>query len=487
MLLKLQRPTYGLCLLLAGLLAPMAQAQLPATVVASLRAAKIPESALSAVVVPLDGGQPRLTHGADLPVNPASTIKLLTTFMALETLGPTFSWRTGLYTDGPVEGDTLRGNLYVKGGGDPKLTYERVWLLLRELRNRGIRKVTGDLVLDRSYFTLPASDKDAAPFDEEPERAYNVAADALLMNFKALRFDMDTESGGMQVRIDPAMAGVQVGSRMKLLKGDCASWSQTWARPEVTTLPDGQVRVMLQGGFPQGCRASRYLGLLGATDFASRLTRGLWAELGGTIAGQTREAVTPGDAKLLAEQQSPPLAEQIRDVNKLSNNTMARTIFLTLGANQPLVGLDSQAAAAEAVRGGLARQGLDFPELVIDNGAGLSRAARISVRHLAQVLQAAQRSNYAAEFAASLPIVGLDGTMRTRLVGTPLAGSARIKTGTLNDVKAVAGYVRDAKGRSWGVVGILNHPRADAGQPVLDNLLQWAATSDVTLTQVAKP
>ncbi|MGQ5522055.1 D-alanyl-D-alanine carboxypeptidase/D-alanyl-D-alanine endopeptidase [Chitinimonas sp. PSY-7] len=471
---------------MAGLLAPVAQAQLPASVAASLRAAKLPESALSAVVLALDGTAPRLAHGADMPVNPASTIKLLTTLSALETLGPTFTWRTGLYTDGQIEGDTLRGNLYVKGGGDPKLTYERVWLLLRELRNRGIRKVSGDLVLDRSFFTLSV-DKDAVPFDEEPERAYNVAADALLMNFKALRFDMESDAESMQVRVDPPMAGVQASSRMKLIKGDCTSWSQTWTRPEVTITSDGQVRVVLTGRFPQQCRASRYLGLLGATDFASRLTRGLWAELGGNIAGQTREAVTPADATLLAEQQSPPLAEQIRDVNKLSNNTMARTIYLTLGANQPLVGRDSQSAAAEAVRGWLARQGLDFPELVVDNGAGLSRTARISVRHLAQVLQAGQRSNYGAEFVASLPIVGMDGTMRNRLVGTPLVGTARIKTGTLNDVKAVAGYVRDVKGRNWVVVGILNHPRVEAGQPVLDNLLQWAATSDMTLSQVAKP
>lgn len=462
-----------------------ALAALPEALADSLRAARLPESALAAVVLPVNGGPPRLQQQAELALNPASSIKLLTTLAALETLGPAFSWRTGLYTEAAQHGEVLEGDLYLRGSGDPRLTYERVWLLLRELRSRGIRQIHGDLVLDRSYFRLPASAE--ADFDEQPERAYNVAPDALLLNFKALRFDIDSTAGdAVQLRIDPALPGVSAQSRMRLIDGDCARWSQGWARPEIREQA-GQITVTLQGSFPANCRASRYLGLLDPVAFADRLVRGLWAELGGEISGATREAPVPAASRLLAETQSPPFSELIRDINKLSNNTMARTVLMSLGAENPIDHLDSEAAGRLAVQGWLSRQGLHFPELVLDNGAGLSRSARISASHLAAVLQAGARSPLAAEFAASLPIVGIDGTMRRRLPGSALVGSSRIKTGTLDGVRSVAGYVRDSAGQDWVVVGLLNHPRADGGLAVLDALLQWAATPSTLSPEVAKP
>ncbi|GAB3244238.1 D-alanyl-D-alanine carboxypeptidase/D-alanyl-D-alanine-endopeptidase [Chitinimonas naiadis] len=464
--------------MLAGLAAcQLAHAALPETVSARLKAAKLPDTALGVMVLPVDGGTARLEHHADGLFNPASTLKLLSTLSALETLGPSFQWRTGLYGDGTIEGDKLKGDLYLQGSGDPKLTFERTWLLLRDLRARGIRQITGELVLDRSYFRLPPEEP-AGSFDEQPERAYNVVPDALLMNFKALRFDMESDGATMSVRIEPPLAGVSADSRMKLVNTDCATWNQGWARPEIRTQADGRVSVSLQGRFPKNCRASRYLGVFDAPEFASRLTRGLWTELGGEITGKTVEGSTPPGMRRLAETISPTLAEQVRDINKLSNNTMARAVYLTLGAeyarsHPEAAALTSQQAADLAVHDWLGRHGLVFPELVMDNGAGLSRTARISPRHLAAVLLAGHRSAYAPEYAASLPIVGLDGTMRKRLTDSALAGSARIKTGTLDDVKAVAGYVRDAAGHDWIVVGILNHARAEAGQAALDALIEW--------------
>ncbi|MDN3576346.1 D-alanyl-D-alanine carboxypeptidase/D-alanyl-D-alanine-endopeptidase [Chitinimonas viridis] len=459
-----------------------ASAALPEMVASQLKQAKVPENAMAAVVMPLAGEGARLLHQPDTPFNPASTIKLLSTLAALETLGPSHSWHTGLYSKGGLEGDTLKGDLYLRGGGDPKLTFERLWLLLRELRARGVRRIEGDLVLDRSYFVLPP-DLAASQFDEQPERAYNVGPDALLANFRAQRFDMESGADSMLVRIEPPLAGLVADSRMKLVDGDCTRWARGWARPDIERLADGRVKVTLQGSFPRHCRAGRYLSLFGTVDFTSRLLRSLWQELGGEITGTTREATTPQDARLWAEQVSPPLAEQLRDINKLSNNTMARSVYLTMGAEQARAlnwppGMDSQQAAEAALLAWLARQGLSMPGLVVDNGAGLSRTARISARQLASVLAVGQRSAFAAEYLASLPIVALDGTMRRRLAGTPLAGRARIKTGTLDGVKAVAGYVTDTAGQAWLVVGMINHPRADEAQAALDALLEWAACND---------
>ncbi|WP_179958365.1 D-alanyl-D-alanine carboxypeptidase/D-alanyl-D-alanine endopeptidase [Chitinimonas arctica] len=472
------KPLMGL-LWLCLLMQQIGLAALPEPVLAGLKAAKLPAGALGAVVLPVDGGPARLEHQADTAFNPASTIKLLSTLAALETLGPTFQWRTAFYTDGQLDGDILRGNLYLRGSGDPKLTYERVWLLLRDLRARGVRQVSGELLLDRSYFRPDADAADGA-IDEQAERAYNVAPDALLLNFKALRFDIAADAKRVSVRIDPPLAGVQAESRMKLVDGDCESWTQGWARPEIVKHADGRLAIALQGRFPRHCHGSRYLGLLEPAEFADRLVRGLWTELGGAIVGGTREAPLPSQARLLVEQYSPPLGELIRDINKLSNNTMARGVYLTLGAeyaraNPAAIPLSSQQSADLALQAWLNRKGQSYPELVMDNGAGLSRIARISPRHLAGVLALGHAGPFAPEYAASLPIVGLDGTMRKRLPNSSLAGSARIKTGTLDDVKAVAGYVRDSAGRDWVVVGLINHPRAEYGQAALDALLEWAA------------
>ncbi|MBV8464866.1 MAG: D-alanyl-D-alanine carboxypeptidase/D-alanyl-D-alanine-endopeptidase [Burkholderiales bacterium] len=459
------------CLLAAMATGAMAQT-LPATVAAALKAVKVPESAVGVIVMPLDGGAAALENHADDALNPASTMKLVTTFAALENLGPAFQWHTGLYTDGAIEGETLKGNLYMRGGGDPALTYERVWLLLRDLKAAGVRRVAGDLVLDRSYFKLPAARPDAEPFDAQPERAYNVGPDALLMNFKALRFDITSDDHTATVRADPDMYGVSAVSRFKVVAMPCESWRAGWERPEIVS-EGGQVRVTLQGRFPRNCRQDRYLGLLDPVEFADRLTRGLWTELGGSIAGKTREGVTPPDAQRFADQASPALAQVIRDVNKLSNNTMARTIFLTLGAEHPQPGRDSAAAAVQLVNEWLGKRGLRFPELTLENGAGLSREERISPRHLAQLLQVAAHSPYGPELLSSLPILGIDGTLVHRLVDTPEAGQGHLKTGTLDDSKAIAGVMRDHAGREWVVVGIANHPRADAAQGAFDRLLEW--------------
>jgi D-alanyl-D-alanine carboxypeptidase/D-alanyl-D-alanine-endopeptidase (penicillin-binding protein 4) len=452
-------------------LAAGAQAALPAPVLAALRAARLPAASMGVLVMPAGGGRPILAQQADVAFNPASTMKLLTSVAALDLLGPAFQWHTGVWTDGSIEGDTLRGNLYLKGGGDPVLTYEKVWLLLRKLKARGIRHVAGDLVLDRHYFTLPPVEPNAA-FDEQPERAYNVLPDALLMNFKAVDFQIDSEGEAPLVQADPPLAGLSVSQRFKLTDAPCDRWRAGWQRPEIIEQA-GQVSVTLQGQFPRHCRADRYLGLLDPTAFADRLTRSLWHELGGDIAGTTRDGSTPPTATLLADQPSPPLAEVMRDMNKLSNNLIARTLYLTLGAEHPVPGGDSAQAGEQAIRGWLAARHADWPELVLENGSGLSRKERISPRHMAELLRDARASVYGPELLASLPIVGIDGTLQHRLVDTPLAGQGHLKTGTLDEAKAIGGVMRDAAGRDWIVVAIINHSRADQGQPALDALLQW--------------
>lgn len=450
-------------------------ADMPASIAHAMKTARLPMSSLGLIALPVDGGEPLLTYRADTAMNPASTMKLVTTFAGLELLGPAFTWRTELWTDGRIDGDTLRGNLYVKGRGDPKLTFEQYWLLLRGLKARGVRKVAGDLVLDRSYFRQ-SGDSEASAFDDSAERAYNVAPDSLLLNHKALRFSMESDDKSTSVRIEPPLAGVSVSQRFKLVNEPCEAWRGGWQRPEIDS-QGGRTSITLQGTFPRNCRAERYLGVFDHATFADRLTRGLWGELGGEISGSTREAAVPGNATLLTDFASPALADVIRDVNKWSNNTMARAIYLTIGTEKGPANQSSAVAGEAAIRGWLGSRKLNFPELVLENGSGLSRIERISPRHLAELLVAAWKSPYAAELTSSLPIIGIDGTMKKRFANGPISGQGHIKTGTLDDVKAVAGFVRAANGRVYAIAGLINHIDAERGSGALDALIEttWRA------------
>lgn len=447
---------------------------LPPVLRQALREANLPESALNLAIVPLSGSAPRY-HEADVPANPASLMKLVTTYSALELLGPAYRWTTELRANvRPIEG-VLNGDLYLKGYGDPKLTIERVWLLLRELRVAGINEIRGDLVLDRSYFTLPP-DRDRFNDDgDHPERPYLVEPDALMSNFKSLRLTVQDGGNAVLLRLDPPLPEVALENRAKVgPAGDCANWKTNFG----LKVEDfgSRTRVLTEGSLPAGCSGERHLAVLDHFTYTASLFRMLWRELGGTLNGSVREGVSPADSVVLAQSLSPELPLVLRDINKYSNNLMARQLYLTLGAafGLPEDGPDTASRAAAVVRRWLAGKNWNWPELVLENGSGLSRSERISARHLADLLVDAARGPWAAEFIASLPIVAVDGTMKKRLPGDVLAGEAHIKTGSLKDVRGLAGYVRDADGRLRVVVALLNHSRAENGAKVLDQALRVA-------------
>lgn len=442
---------------------------LPPRVEQALKANKISSDALSVVMLPLTGDAAPTFVNADVSVNPASTMKLVTTYAALELLGPNHQWKTEFYADGPLVDGTLNGNLYLKGGGDPKLNMEKLWLLLRDLRANGVTKVTGDLVLDRSHFVQP----DLPVFDDDgndKNKPFLVGPDSLLVNLKALRFIVRNDGGKVNIAVEPPIASIRIDNRVKALPaGKCPGWPDVLYNP----VADGDgVTVVVTGKLADGCSAQTYLSLLDHQRYAAGAVRAIWAELGGSILGIDRVAQVPDKARLLARAYSPDLTEIIRDINKYSNNTMARQLFLSLGAQfRNEADGDDAKAAQRVVRQWLAKKGLISPHLVMENGSGLSRAERVSARELASLLQAAWQSPYSAEFISSMPLAAMDGTMRKRLRNTGVAGKAHIKTGTLNTVRAIAGYSRDNNGNTWAVVAILNHPRPWGASSILDQVL----------------
>ncbi len=438
---------------------------LPESVAAELRAARVPLNAIAISIVPLSGTGITVAINEHQPMNPASTMKLATTMAGLELLGPQYVWRTEALATAPLKQGVLEGDLWLRGGGDPRLVFEDLWLLVQRLRGVGVREIRGDLVLDRSAFE--AMPHDAGAFDGEALRPYNAGPDALLLNYKAVSFHFVPDTDARQVRVFalPAISGMTVPTSVKTSEGPCNDW-----RARLGGDFTEPMRPQFRGVFPLSCGDKVWhVNLFTPVQYAQGLFRSLWEASGGTWGGRARDGVAPADARRIAQHESRPLAEVIRDINKFSNNVMARQLFLTIGAEttrQPA----NMERAQRAVGDWLVSRGLDRREFVLENGAGLSRVERITTAGLVRLLVASFNSPLMPELMSSLPIVGVDGTMRKR-VGA--AGSAHIKTGLLVDARAIAGYVLTASGRRYAIVAFVNHPNAGATQAALDALLNW--------------
>ena len=440
---------------------------LPAPVIAALQRAKVPVEALHVVVMEANGSQKTsalLSHQATSSINPASLSKLATTVAALDLLGPTFVWRTPVYIDGPVRDGVLQGNVYIRGSGDPRLVVERVWLLMRRLQGLGIQKIQGDIVLDRSAFDLP--ERNPASFDGEPLRPYNAAPDALLVNFKSLVFQFvpDRAANLARIHVEPPLAGVQFPTTVPLSNADCSDYRSSlradWADP---------LRIRFAGSFPATCGEKIWpVAYAAPQQFAARAIAGMWQQVGGQLLGQVRDGFVPANLQPVFSVESPALSEVVRDINKFSNNVMAQQLFLTL--SQQARGTGSWDVSREAMQAWWRdRIGGEVP--VFDNGSGLSREERISVLGLARLLQFAWASPTMSELMGSLPISGLDGTLKR----SKSQSIAHLKTGSLRDVAGIAGYVDTANGKRLILVAVLNHANAQAARGTLDLLVDWTA------------
>jgi D-alanyl-D-alanine carboxypeptidase/D-alanyl-D-alanine-endopeptidase (penicillin-binding protein 4) len=447
---------------------------LPAAVADALAKAKIPLENVAVLVKEIGSKDASVSVNADRSMNPASVIKLVTTFAGLELLGPTYAWKTEVYSAGEMRGGTLVGDLILKGSGDPKLSAERFTSLVKQLRDRGLDDIQGDLILDRSFFE-PVTHNEAA-FDGEALRAYNVGPDPLLLSFKTVRFHFASSLDSKSVSISPDVrpAQLEVANRVKLVDAPCGDWRDRILL-DVQEVKPTRIRVTFTGNYPRSCGERVWnVALLDHARFVGGVFASVWRASGGKWEGAVRIAPTPAKAKLIATTESAPLADVVRDVNKFSNNVMARQLFLTLSA-EAWVGNGKEPGKAsrsgQIIKEWLAKKNITASELVLENGSGLSRIERISASTLAQLLDAAWRSSVMPEFVSSMPLLGLDGTLRRRNRGESIAGQAHVKTGTLNDARAIAGYVLDASGRRWIVVMMINHPSAGQAQAAQDALL----------------
>ena len=448
-----------------------AHAELPRVVGRAFLDSGIPLNRVAIVVQEIGKAHPLFTLDPDRPMNPASVMKLVTTYAALELLGRDYRWKTEAYLGGRLDNGTLKGDLILKGYGDPKITIEQWQAFMAELRAAGVDRIDGDLALDRSYFALP--EHDPALFDNEPLKPYNVGPDALLVNFKSVRlvFAPDPTATAVKVAAEPPLPDVALGPPPLLSAADCGDWRSTLGATFLNQ--PALAQVTFGGRYAASCGEREWwVALLDHPHYVHGIFTALYREAGGQFAGGLKERRVPRGATPFVTLESPPLYDIVRDVNKLSNNVMAQQIFLTLAARAgPPPATPAKAAAA--VRRFLDAHKLAVRGLVMENGSGLSRHERVSARGLAQLLLAADASDVRDEFASSLAVAAMDGTLQRRFQNGTVAGQALLKTGTLEGVRALAGYVIDAEGRRFVLAAIVNHANAARAAPALDNLVQW--------------
>jgi len=523
------RMAWGLVamLVLAGC-AHQAQANrtMPASVRAALDKAGLDPSTLAVAVLPLgpsgpgDHGDGRSAaaassgwlHQADRPMQPASAMKVVTSAVALDRVGPNLRGYTEMRTAAPIELGRLKGDLVLRGGADLELGLPQLWALMLELREAGVRHIDGDIVLDRHLFRPARLDIGVPPFDESPEFPYNVIPDALQLNGNLQVLELVSDRSQVLAQLRPELPGVRLDNRLTLHplgSVACREWSTSgWITPTFEQEPEGTVVVRLQGRFPMDCRQRQALQIMERNLQAQAQLRWVWSELGGQWTGRVREAVRgefvhaaaqtaaqtaapdggPGavaaqgpSTRLIARREARPWGEWLRPLNKNSDNVATRILFL-------LVGLEEERRAGAAperttrewadasVQRWFTEQGIPLEGLVMDNGSGLSRSERITARQLALVLRAAHSQLHASELTMSLPIAGVDGSLRTRMTDSPARGRARLKPGTLRNAVALAGYVVDAQGRRWAMAAMVNHDEAPRrGRPVLDAVADWVA------------
>ena len=469
----MQRIAAPLATVLLALLSTISTADgMPERARAVVRQQVVPDQAVTVVVREVATGESLVEMNATTPRTPASVMKLVPTLAALDLLGPAYTWNTRAFADGPVVNGILKGNLYLKGGGDPLVTIERWWRFVTDLRQTGLRVIEGDVVVDDEMFA--PIDERPGDFDGRPYSTYNVLPNALLVNLQSIEFIVRPSEDGqaIDVEVDPFPANLTVLNRIRPVNSRCAGRNRGFGiqRPQ-----DDPLVVVVTGAVSTSCppQTQRQV-VLQPAEYAYGTFRRLWEQQGGAVAGGMLRAPTPKAARQLLSQESLTLAEIVRVTNKFSSNVMARTLVLTLGAEKS--GTPATSTSGEAViHDWLKSRGLVFDELVIGNGSGLSRDARISGDSLAKLLQTAWKSRYAPEFLATLPLGGLDGTLRKRFERLPDPSRVRMKTGTLSGVSSLAGYVTGASGRTYAVVIMVNHKGAQfgPGEAIQGAVIDW--------------
>ncbi len=410
------------------------------------------------IAVSLDKGDVLFESDADKLLIPASVSKLFTAYTALKRLKPTSTFKTDVYAQGPVSDGHLAGDIYLRGGGDPSLVSERLWMLVNELVRSGIKKISGDIIVDDTYF-----DRERTP-ETRPgyltDQAYNAPIGALSFNFNTTTIYVtpaDIPGKPPIVYTDPENSYIDVVNQASTGK----EGSKNTVAVKRTKFVQGDIgdTVLLRGSIPVGHKEMRfYRNIVNPSLYAAHMFKTFWEQRGMRLEGKIREGTLPAKAKLLLTFDSLPLWQVVWGMNKFSNNFVADQILKKVGA-ETWGAPGTMQKGVKALEDTLENIGIPPKAYTIIDGSGLTRKTRVTARQIVRVLTAAASDlSLSAEYIASLGVGGEDGTLRNRLPSDQSHSVVRGKTGSLDGVNALAGYTSTRDGETVAFAIILNDP-----------------------------
>jgi D-alanyl-D-alanine carboxypeptidase/D-alanyl-D-alanine-endopeptidase (penicillin-binding protein 4) len=427
----------------------------------ALTARCLDSSKTAASVVEIPTGKVVYTRNVNQPLMPASILKIVTTAAALNYLGPEYRFTTQFLHTGRRVGDVIQGDLVVRGGGDPKLSSEQLWLIATRIKASGISEVTGKLVIDTHFF----DNYDRAPaWDEEEvsQRAYNAKLSAFSINFNTISVHvLPGASVGtpLNVWLEPTPLYMRINNLGKTLRG--GKYTVSVRRGEDQ---GSEVEIQVRGNLPVGAKESViYLNVDNPTRYAAEAFRAFLQQVGVKINGVTQVVSTPVEGKELYSYTSPPLSLILKDLNTYSNNFMAEQILKTIAADRYGVP-GSHAEGLKMISDFLHLRGISTDGVVLADGSGLSRKNRFTAKAMTDLLTAMYlRFDTGPDFLASLRVMGAYGVLSDRLSNSPAHGQIRAKTGTLSGVSALAGYVATPNGKLFAYALFENQNRCGHG------------------------
>lgn len=436
---------------------------------AALKMGKIQRNEIAYIVRDMDTGLVLAALNEMKPMNPASTMKLVTAYSVLATYGPHFRYVNEWKTRSPVVDGFLEGNLYWRGTGSPVFDQPDLIDMQYQLMNQGIRGIHGNLVLDRSVWGAALAGIEnnvVSGFGHDNAMPYVTPPDPHSIAYKVTWLEFGIRGGSIEVATDPPLVNYRLSMRTKLGKGRSCAGANRLIRGHVR----GDV-VEVVGTVPRGCDGDKtFINILDNLSFIKESFLGQWKKLGGIGPDNIRVGEMPAQGlQTVARSESPELSEIVKLMNKFSNNLIARSLFLQMGANTQ----DALLEARSRVEATMQKTGINTGKFIVDNGSGLSRKSRITARTMADLLYQAYYAPFNREFIESLPISGVDGTMKSRLREYP---QVRMKTGTLDGVRALAGYyiASSPRERNLAIVVFVNSGRKLNFLPDIDELVRDA-------------
>ena len=466
----------SLLLIFVGLLAPAfaqnSDSEIPKKLSETLRQYEISLNDVTLLVQAMDEVTPRVALNLDIDRNPASLIKLITTWVALEVLGPNFTWETNLYAAKSAHRGNIVGNIILKGDGDPYFLNRDLWTLLGELKNSGISQITGDLLIDETKFLV--DETDPYLFDGDGRHIYNALPKAFVLNFNSieLKFTVDQAGKVILLTTKPSMPDLNLINNIGVIQKPCIG-----DMPKIKLSLVNANEYLISGVMPTSCDEYKiYRDLIPHHLYVKNMFEKYWAQWGGTFSGSVGFGEVGTEHELLASFKSRPLGELVRVTNKWSNNLMARMLVYSLAGDigEPPY---TRSSGLKVIMRELRKNNLDTSNLAIDNGSGLSRDTKLTGRFLFQFLKNAWGKPYMPEFVSSMSIAGVDGTARKRFQHPSQIGVMHLKTGSLEDVSAIAGYIHKKNGKTFVVFSIINSPNVNdgIGKKFESALLDWTA------------